>query len=384
MESRTVHSGGSHPLPALLSRLLVAFTIEFDNEFEHQMPHRTTRHGSTAGFSRAPWLVSMAMWVHCMRLVPEEGITAGELVRRSRLSVESTQMVVKRMSKWWGYLDVGRDPADGRTKPPIAALVVRPTDYGRQAKAIWEPLTGEIETRWQARFGGQRIEQLRASLSVVVKQFDVELPDYLPVGQARLKNLAEPLEDLVAEGRTLPALMSKVLLTFALDFERASDLSLGIYTSDGASRLAISANLLRVLDDQGVRVAGLPALTGVAKMAIDNWLRSLEEHRYVVVETESASRFKVARLTPKGVRVRDAYFAWADTVELKWQDRFGSRALDTLRASTEALAPDPVEQSPLWHGMQPYPDGWRAEVPARKVLPHYPVVSHRGGFPDGS
>ena len=31
------------PLPTLLSRLLIAFTIEFDNEAEHRLEHRTTR-----------------------------------------------------------------------------------------------------------------------------------------------------------------------------------------------------------------------------------------------------------------------------------------------------------------------------------------------------
>jgi hypothetical protein len=46
------------PLSALLSQAYVAFAIEFDNEFEHQVPHSSTRHGSTAGFPRAPWLVS--------------------------------------------------------------------------------------------------------------------------------------------------------------------------------------------------------------------------------------------------------------------------------------------------------------------------------------
>ncbi|HEY5358506.1 MAG TPA: hypothetical protein VIJ82_12670 [Streptosporangiaceae bacterium] len=48
----------------------MTFAIEVDNEFEHQMPHRTTRHGSTPGSKRVPWLVSMAMWAHCMRYVP--------------------------------------------------------------------------------------------------------------------------------------------------------------------------------------------------------------------------------------------------------------------------------------------------------------------------
>ena len=30
------------PLATLLSQVLVAYTIEFDNEFERLMPHRTT------------------------------------------------------------------------------------------------------------------------------------------------------------------------------------------------------------------------------------------------------------------------------------------------------------------------------------------------------
>ena len=43
----------------------------------------------------------------------------------------------------------------------------------------------------------------------------------------------------------------------------------------------------------------------------------------------------------------------------------------------------------------PHPDGWRANPPYARLtqamiadpagaLPHYPMVSHRGGYPDGS
>ena len=59
---------GRLPLSALLSQVLVAFTIECDNEFERQMPHRTSNYGITAGRG-TPWLVSMAMWWTCMRFV---------------------------------------------------------------------------------------------------------------------------------------------------------------------------------------------------------------------------------------------------------------------------------------------------------------------------
>jgi hypothetical protein len=49
------------PLSTLLSQVLVAFTIEFDNESERLMQHRTTNHGSTNGAGQGPWLVSMVM-----------------------------------------------------------------------------------------------------------------------------------------------------------------------------------------------------------------------------------------------------------------------------------------------------------------------------------
>ena len=41
------------PLSALLSQVLVAFTIECDNEFEPQMPHRTRR---PSGSRAAGWM----------------------------------------------------------------------------------------------------------------------------------------------------------------------------------------------------------------------------------------------------------------------------------------------------------------------------------------
>jgi len=40
--------------------------------------------------------------------------------------------------------------------------------------------------------------------------------------------------------------------------------------------------------------------------------------------------------------------------------------------------------SPLWHGLEPDPDGWRAAVRRPDTLPHYSMVLHRGGYPDGS
>jgi len=52
------------PLPTLLSRLLIAFTIEFDNEAEHRLEHRTML-GAPEGGARGPWLVSQAQRPRC-------------------------------------------------------------------------------------------------------------------------------------------------------------------------------------------------------------------------------------------------------------------------------------------------------------------------------
>jgi hypothetical protein len=58
------------PLPTLLSQLLVAFTIEFDNESERQI--------AESGAPRR-FLVSLVTWSNLMRLVGDEGVRGGEL-----------------------------------------------------------------------------------------------------------------------------------------------------------------------------------------------------------------------------------------------------------------------------------------------------------------
>ncbi|HEY2284160.1 MAG TPA: hypothetical protein VGH88_00310, partial [Streptosporangiaceae bacterium] len=249
-----VPAGAALAVPARLSQVLTAFIIECDNQFEQRMPHRTTRHGSSGDLRHPPWLVSMAMWANCLRFVPPGGIAAGELARRARLARPSMDLILTRMSQWWGYLAVAPGPA--------AARLVTPTRAGRQAQEIWAPLPGEIEERWRQRFGPAVIAGLRAALVPAAGRAE-RLPDFLPVGQAEPADgpaAAGPsrsglaLPELALPELALPELLSKVLLTLALDFERESGLSLGVYTSRGAARLEISANVLRVLADEGTQV----------------------------------------------------------------------------------------------------------------------------------
>jgi hypothetical protein len=45
---------------------------------------------------------------------------------------------------------------------------------------------------------------------------------------------------------------------------------------------------------------------------------------------------------------------------------------------------DAFTNDSLLAGLEPYPDNWRAKIRKPTELPHFPMVLHRGGYPDGS
>jgi DNA-binding MarR family transcriptional regulator len=365
------------PLPTLLSQVLVAFTIEFDNEFEHQMPHRTTRQRSTANTPKGPWLVSMVMWSNCMQHVGNAGLTLRELEARAHTDTNLRGMVR------WRYIEFGPDPADVRPVPPRSTWLIRPTRYGKLAQDIWQPLFGEIEKRWRLRFGKSEIEQLRKSLESINSRISADLPDCMPILGYGLQCRVRPpggRTSSAAETKrrvhlSLAALLARVLLAFALEFEQESSLS-----------LAICANILRVLDEIGILVREIPALSGVSKESISMALGFLQKKGIVVVEKDRATKgAKVARLTAKGLDAKAANRQLLDTLENRWHAQFGPDAIQALRESLERLVGESgADESLLSAGLEPYPDGWRASVRRPEMLPHFPMVLHRGGYPDGS
>jgi hypothetical protein len=93
----------------------------------------------------------------------------------------------------------------------------------------------------------------------------------------------------------------------------------------------------------------------------------------------------VVHLTPKGQAARDSYRQRLGAIEARWRERFGEDAIRSLREPLARLVGEPTaELSPLFRGLAPYPEGWRAKVPKPETLPHFPLVLHRGGYPDGS
>ena len=364
-------------LTALLSQALVAFTIEADNEAEHRIPHRTTGHGAAAGGGvGGPWLVSLAMYENCLRyLDDDEPLTVGELRHRARTGTNLDGM------RRWGYVTLtapGTPAAStGRLKNPGPGTVIRATDAGRLARDAWARLPGVIEGRWRDRYGAAEVDELRDALRSVVRQLDQNLPDTLPIlGHGlfgRTIDPPPPPSGQPVSTLTLNALLSRVLLSIALEFERESAVS-----------LATSANVLRVLTADGTLVRDLPRLTGVSKESISMAMTALRPAGLVVTGKESGGRWQTARLTPDGVAAKRVHQEHLTACEAAT----GQRHPDAIHAVLRVL--EPLARAagnappPLFAGLDPYPDGWRAAIRRPAVLPHYPMVLHRGGYPDGS
>jgi hypothetical protein len=166
-------------------------------------------------------------------------------------------------------------------------------------------------------------------------------------------------------------LLAKILLAFAVKFDERGEVS-----------LAISANILRVTEKDGVRVRDLTRLSGVSKEAVAIAVKFLAQHGFAIVGSDT--RTKLLHLTAKGIDARQAYAERMKQIEDRLEMRFGAELMRELRQVLQLLCGDPSATSPLLAGLQPYPENWRAKVAQPDVLPHFPMVLHRGGYPDGS
>lgn len=337
--------------------------MALDNEFEL----RRTPHVMGGGPRGVPWLTSIAMWANLLRYVPRDGATAAEFVRSTGLAREDARRWLRRLRRW-RYLTIAPPAAnkDAQTRD----WIVRPTPEGRKALTVWPALLGTIEERWAQPFGKDAIAKLNAALRTVAGSLDANIPDYLPAlgyalfshaprGNARLENLF---------GR-----LGKVLLAFALDFER------DFYIS-----LPMTANVLRLLEVTPARVRELPRLSGVSKEALAMALGYLQRSEMATLETDER-KARVATLTRLGRSARRDCLARIDAVEAQWETAFGASAIARLRAALEPITGDgTARDSPLFAGLVPDPACWRATIPRPETLPHFPMILHRGGYPDGS
>jgi len=325
-------------------------------------------------------VTSFVMWANFLRLV-EDGIAVGDLPETTTTQNSRVLSTLGGLERW-GYIAVGpesetRRDGYGSARGLRPGWVVHLTPAGRAAAAIWSPLPEEIEARWRDRFGVRATGELRHGLEALVAQLDFELPEYLPIAASANGMVADvpPRERRSPPPRHLSGLLSQVLLTYAVDLERESELS-----------LSLSANFSRVLDEWGVDVTELPLRTGVSKEAIGMALTCLAKAGWVVVQD------KAVRLTEEGREAQRRLPRLHEEIEKGWQRRFGEDAPPRLYSSLSRVLD---QREALSRGLEPPESGWRASKPYAErtkavladptgALPHYPMVLHRGGWPDGS
>jgi hypothetical protein len=351
------------PLSALLSHMLVGLTIEVDNAYETRAPHSTTLLGGSG-----PWLTSYAMWANFLRLVPPDGIPVRDLAARAGWAKwpHPSQAGMER----WGYVRAAPEKS-GRSKPPRSAWIVRPTAAGARAAAIWAELPASVEARWGERFGAPAVTRLRDLASDLVGRLDLALPAYLPQLGYGLVTEAPSSEETVPGEPGLLTALANVLHAFAIDYER-----------DAPVGLAAAANTLRVVGIEPVRVRDVPRLAGIGKEAADMAIGLLAREFVNVEPDPQAKRGKVVRLNRVGVDAQADYAERVTAVEAAWTKRFG-KAVTELRAAAEQILG--VEDGAALREAVAAPDGtWRATVEPPEVIPHFPMILHRGGYPDGA
>jgi hypothetical protein len=319
-------------LSALLSQVLVAFTVEFDNEFERQM--------GEAGYPAAR--LSLLVWANVMRFVAEGALSVRDLAARALAPEKQIKFELGCLERW-GFVVLKPHPTDDRPVPTAAHRqsgrelrdgwgsgrgiradwLVRLTSKGLTASGIWPPLFSAIERRWDMRFGKDEIDRLRHALHDVASQLDVELP----LGLARGWEGTKEFPYRVTRGGgppPLPTLLSQLLLTFRLEFDRES-----------LAPMEMCANTLRVLGEQPIRVRDIPRLTGGSPETTDlGW----QIKPYVVVTPDpAASRGKVVCLSPRGLRAQGTYHRLISEIEKRWEARFGKARISRLRQSLQML-----------------------------------------------
>ena len=228
------------------------------------------------------------MFENCLRFVTDQPITAGELetLARTRTNLDGMRR--------WGYITIDGAAAKTYHGLPGPGAVLRATARGLRTREVWLPLPGLVEQRWRDRYGSDRIDGLRGPLEVIAGQLDPGLPDVLPIlGPTLFSRGPDPAlpprpDPPGLATLPLPALLSRVLLGFALEYE-----------AESAVALAVGANLLRVLGDGPTRLRDLPLLTGISKEAVSWAMGVLLRARLAVQEPDpAASRGQVARLQP--------------------------------------------------------------------------------------
>jgi hypothetical protein len=278
-----------------------------------------------AGYAGAR--LSLVVWANLLRFV-SEGVTVRDLAAHALAPENHIKFELGCLERW-GFVVLPPNPSGelrdgwGSGRGIRADWIVRLTSKGLTASEIWPPLFSEIEQRWETRFGKHEISRLRKTLQAVADKLDIELPDALPGAWVETWEFPPRVKRGKAS-LSLPTLLSRLLLTFRIEFDRESPVP-----------LVHAANTLRVLGEKPIRGAEIPRLTGGSpETSAIGW--QIKPH-VVIAPDPNAKRGKVVRLSARGLKAQQAYHRLIGEIEKRWEERFGKETVVLLRELVQGL-----------------------------------------------
>jgi hypothetical protein len=274
---------------------------------------------------------SVDLWANLLRCLDETGTERGALpalVRLSRRAVRARVAFAVRH----GWVEEEKTDS-GRT---VVLLTVR----GAAVASRWKLLQAAAEEQARARIDIELTGRLRTALETVAVKLPLEHPHYpASYGAADASITGGPGQDWKAVPRdpdgsvsnlSLLALVSQVLVAFAIAYEKMSPVA-----------LSLSASVIKRIPPEGRLVRGLGNSAHIS---------ALTRHGFVCVSANDGE--KVIRLTEKGAAVRDAYDERIAAVENEWCNQFGEHIVTELRLALRDVAkqmdsnPRPVLTTP--------------------------------------
>jgi hypothetical protein len=285
--------------------------------------------------------LSLVIWLNMLQFLADGPVSVRTLALRG-LTTEAGVTAGLGCLERWGFvaLQPGRRAGFGSGRGIRADWLVQLTASGETAVTLWPKLTVDIDARWSKRFGDDA-SNLRHALEAIEHQVDLELPQGLPMALLKLPKFG-PRISAVEAGLPLPVLLSRVLLAFALDFERESQ-----------TPISLCANAIRVLSDEPIPETEIPKRTGCSEETAGiGW----QLKPYIVIERDPArGRGKLVRLSEAGIVAQQDYYRRARDVENEWKKCFGG-ATKKLRESLTTV----LKRRELSDGLKPPPGTVRA------------------------
>lgn len=276
----------TEPLSVLVARVLVPLVWQLDDE--------------------SPG--SLAMWADLLRVVPEGGASERDLGGLAHVSPRSMHVLLTGAERM-GFVTSEKAPKVGK--------FVRRTAAGVDQCRVWTGRVAEAESTWRREHD---TEALTTALEPLVGCLDIGLPWLLlPYGPSDNRASIGPhaASTEVSDGLPLLAQLSQLLAAYATAYE-----------AKHGWMLSMMVVALGAFPDAGLPVEDVPPFAGVKGNG-----KTLHE-RHGIVHVENG----VARLTPKGVGLRDRHRPTIDAVEEELARRAGDKNVAAARKALVKVA----------------------------------------------